>query len=361
MKKNVLIILTWWTIAWNVAESDIIENIKSDWNAFLKSLEDSVSIIKKNRWMDIECSISELLDVDSSNINPENRVSIINEIHQQYDNYDAFIVLHGTNTMWYTTAACTFALENLNKPVIFTWSQVPLWYLWSDSETNLVNSLRMAVRWYHEIKWVIAVFWSQIISWARVKKWTDFDYDPFKSFQSWSLWQIGRFIKIDEPQLTKHISYLSRKKPLAIQAKILNLQNKFDAKNIASLSEFPWMKVELFQSLVENNWIKWFIFRSYWAWDPNEKLFPAFEYLKEKQIPIVVTTQAPWGVSNFEVNETWQFLKENDLAIPAYDMSIEAMTVKLSWLLWLWYSYEKIKIKMLEDLHWEITIGSELI
>jgi len=361
MEKKVLIILTWGTISWNTAESDVIENIKSDWNAFLSSLEKSVSIIKKNRWMDINCSIKELLDIDSSNINPDNRIAIVNTIHDEYDTYDSFIVLHWTNTMWYSTAACSFALENLNKPVIFTGSQVPLWYLWSDSETNLVNSLRIAVRWYHEIKWVMAVFWSKIITWTRVKKWTDFDYDPFNAFQTWSLGKIGRFIKIDEAALNKHTSYLSKKRSLAIQGKILYVNNNFDIEKIVSLSEFPWMDPDIFKSLVENNWIKAFILRSYWAWDPNEKLFPVFKYLKEKKIPIVVTTQAPWGTANFEVNETGQYLKKNDLAIPAYDMSIEAMTVKLSWLMGQWLSYEKIKIKMLEDLHWEIITNSELL
>jgi len=107
--------------------------------------------------------------------------------------------------------------------------------------------------------------------------------------------------------------------------------------------------------------IKAFIFRAFGAWDPSDHLFPAFEYLKENKIPIVVTTQAPWWVSNFEVNETGQYLRQNDLAIPAYDMSIESMTVKLSRLLAQWLNYEQIKLWMLEDLHGEIRVESELI
>jgi L-asparaginase len=89
--------------------------------------------------------------------------------------------------------------------------------------------------------------------------------------------------------------------------------------------------------------------------------FPAFEYLKKKKIPIVVTTQAPSGISNFQVNETGQYLREHDLAIPAYDMSIEAMTVKLAWLLAQKMKYEDIKQKMIEDMHGEITLEQELI
>jgi L-asparaginase len=87
----------------------------------------------------------------------------------------------------------------------------------------------------------------------------------------------------------------------------------------------------------------------------------AFEYLKHKQIPIVVTTQAPGGLSNFQVNETGQYLRRHNLAIPAHDMSIEAMTTKLAWLLGQDLGYEAINSKMVEDLRGEINVGSELV
>jgi L-asparaginase len=194
-----------------------------------------------------------------------------------------------------------------------------------------------------------------------VKKGTDFDYDPFKAFQTGALGNIGRFIKIDEPAMKKHIGYLSKNKPLAIRSRALSVKKDFDTKSIASLTEFPGMPFNIFQSLVENNGIKAFVFRSFGAGDPSSHLFPAFEYLKRKKIPIIVTTQAPNGVSNFQVNETGQYLREHDLAIPAYDMSIESMTVKMAWLLAQKIKYEDIKQKMVEDMHGEISIEAELI
>jgi L-asparaginase len=263
--------------------------------------------------------------------------------------------------MGYTAAALTFALENINKSVILTGAQVPLGYLGTDSVTNLVNSLRMAVWGYHEVKGVMAVFGSKIIAGSRVKKGTDFDYDPFKSFQTGSLGSIGRFMRIDEAAMKNYISYLSNRKPLAIQSRVLSVKKDFETNSIASLTEFPGMSVDIFQSLVENNGIKAFVFRAFGAGDPSSHLFPAFEYLKKKKIPIVVTTQAPNGVSNFQVNTTGPHLREHDLAIPAYDMSIESMTVKLGWLLAQGLSYEDIKLKMLEDMHGEINVESELI
>lgn len=360
-KKRILLILTGGTIAGNVAVSNVNENVKSNPDNFMAVLEMSIEILKKNWMIEIEPEIVQLFNVDSSDMLPENWTAIAGTIQEKYDEYDAFILLHGTNTMGYTCAALTFALENINKPVIVTGAQVPLGYLGSDATTNLVNALRLAVWGYHPIKGVMAVFGSKIISGVRVKKGTDFDYDPFSSFLKGSLGQIGRFMRIDETALDKYISYLSKVKPLAIQSRVLSVKKDFDTKHIASLTEFPGMSPDIFKSLVENNGIKAFIFRAFGAGDISSHLLEGVKYLKEKEIPLVVTTQAPSGISSFQVNENGKYLKDNDLAIPTFDMSVEAITTKLAWLLAQNLSYSEIKNKLLQDLHGEITIENELI
>ncbi|HUP26611.1 MAG TPA: asparaginase [Candidatus Limnocylindrales bacterium] len=359
--KRVLILFTGGTVAGNVAKSYVSQEVKSRGDDFSAILEDSVEIIKKNWNTEISATVVELFNVDSSNMQPENWTALVEKIHETYDDYDSFIILHGTNTMGYTAAALSFAFENINKPVILTGAQVPLGFLGSDSTTNLVNALRLAVWGYHEVKGVIAVFGSKIISGSRVKKGTDFDYDPFKSFQTGTLGEIGRFMRINAKAMSAHVSYLSRKKPLAIQSRVLSVKKDFRTQNMASLTEFPGMSAHLFQSLVENNGIEAFILRAFGAGDPSAHLFPAFEYLRDKQIPIVVTTQAPNGLANFEVNETGQYLKMNELAIPAYDMSIESITTKLGWLLAQDRNADQIRNIMLEDLHGEINVENELI
>ncbi|USN53110.1 MAG: asparaginase [Candidatus Nomurabacteria bacterium] len=360
-KKRILLILTGGTIAGNVASNEITKQEKSQPDSFLSILKDSTEIVKRNWSIEIEASTKELFNVDSSDMLPANWSAMAETIAENYDEYDAFIILHGTNTMGYTGAALSFALENVNKPVILTGAQVPLGYLGSDATTNLVNSLRLAVWGYHPIKGVMAVFGSKIIAGTRIKKGTDFDYDPYSSFIAGALGQIGRFIRINDAALDKYISYLSKSKPLAIQARVLSVKKDFDTKSIASLTEFPGMSPDIFQTLVEQNGIKAFVFRAFGAGDASQHLFKGFEYLKEKQIPIVVTSQAPQGVASFQVNESGKQLKDRDLAIPAYDMSIESITTKLAWLLAQGISYEQIKSKMLEDLHGEINIENELL
>lgn len=360
-QKRVLLILTGGTIAGNVAVSNVSQTVKSDPSSFLSAVENSIEILKKNWAIEVSPEVVQLFNVDSSDIVPENWTAIAGKIEEVYDDYDAFIVLHGTNTMGYTCAALSFALENINKPVIVTGAQVPLGYLGSDATTNLVNALRLAVWGYHPIKGVMAVFGSKIISGVRVKKGTDFDYDPFSSFIKGSLGQIGRFMRIDDVALDKYISYLSKVKPLAIQSRVLSVKKEFDTAHIASLTEFPGMAPDIFKTLVEQNGIKAFILRAFGAGDASTYLRPAFEYLREKQVPIVVTTQAPNGIASFQVNENGKYLKDNNLAIPAFDMSIESMTTKLGWLLAQECSYGEIQQRMVQDLHGEITIENELI
>jgi len=361
VQKRILIIFTGGTIAGNVAESTVHESVKSDPEDFMTIVSNSVEIIKRNWNIEIKPEVIGLCNVDSSNMLPENWSVLAATIQETYDKYDAYVILHGTNTMGYTCAALSFALENINKPVIVTGAQVPLGYLGSDATTNLVNALRLAVWAYHPIKGVMAVFGSKIITGTRVKKGTDFDYDPFSSFITGALGQIGRFMRINAAALEKHNAFLSKTKPLAIQSRTLSVKKDFDTSSIASLTEFPGMSPDIFQTLAEHSGIRAFIFRAFGAGDASAHLFSGFEYLKEKQVPIVVTSQAPSGVASFQVNETGQYLKEHDLAIPAYDMSIESMTTKLGWLLVQGMSYEQIKSKMLENLHGEINIEQELL
>jgi L-asparaginase len=226
--------------------------------------------------------------------------------------------------------------------------------------------MRVAV-WKREknpIKGVMAVFGSHIITGSRVKKDTEFDYDAFKSFSTGSLGRIGRIINISETNLEKHLKYLSTGLyPMARKAEDLRCENEFDMR-IASLTEFPGMSSDLFMTLVEKNDIRGFILRAFGAGDPCTKHKKAFEYLKGKEIPIVVTTQAPNGNSNFQVNDPGKMLRDEKLAIPAYDMSIESQTTKLAWLLAKKQkgeiNYSQVCQEMVHDVRGEINVMWEV-
>jgi len=324
------------TIAGNVAATKKEGECIRGENEFSIILADTCTSIKNTSGINVIIDHFPLCNIDSSDILPEQWIALASKIKEEYDNYDAFIVTHGTNTMGYTSAALSFSLANLDKPVIITGSQVPAGMPGSDAIMNLENTLRVAVLHGEDkerIKGVIAVFGTHIITGTRVKKSTEFDYDAFISLGNSSIGRIGRIIDIDNDNLRKHIGYLSTNLyRRAKTTKELICENEFDMQ-IASLTEFPGMDENIFKTLVEHNKIKGFILRAFGAGDATTKLIPTLEYLKNKEIPIVITTQAPNGNSNFQVNEPGQKIAENKLGIPAFDMSIESQTTKLAWLL----------------------------
>ena len=358
---KILIITTGGTFTGNTAKNENkFENFQVS-DDIISSTSPLISYLNKIYSIEIILEIYEYCDEDSSNFSSKQWSELALRIKENYDDYNSFIIVHGTNTLGYTSAALTFALANLNKPVILTGSQVPIGIPSSDAFGNLFNAIRLAVfKPINPIIGVITVFGSQIISGTRVKKETEFEFDAFKSFGVGSLGKIGRIISINEKNLAKHISYLSTN--LYQKARTVNnlrFENDFDTR-IVSLTEFPGMSPDIFESLINNNDIRGIILRSFGGGDINRNLFPTFEYLKEREIPIVVTTQVPNGNSNFQINETGQYLRKNLLAIPAYDMSIEAQTVKLSWLIAKrskgYLNYLQLCQEMINDLRDELNV-----
>lgn len=365
-KHRLLLITTGGTIAGQVASDKQDAQMKRTGQEMTGLLGGTIDYQNRKNDLDIDLQIEEVANVDSSNILPEHWKKLALLIKDRYDDFDSFVVTHGTNTLGYTCAALSFALANPNKPIILTGSQVSAGLPGSDAFLNLENAIRVAT-WKRDgppIKGVLAVFGSHIITGTRVKKDTEFDYDAFKSFNTGSVGRIGRIINLNETNLIKHNSYL--KTSLAPEARRkgeLICDPDFDTR-IASLTEFPGMSPDLFKTLVEKNEIKGFILRAFGAGDPCERHLDAFRFLKNEKIPLVVTTQAPNGNSNFQVNEPGLKLRQEGLAIPAYDMGIEAQTTKLAWLLAKKIrgdlSYANLCQEMIHDIRGEINVMWEV-
>lgn len=348
----------------------------TDKSLFQESIEDIEErlndIASKQRAQDRETyvlssiKIIKVLDKDSAAITPTDWKVLIETIIENYNNYDAFVITHGTNTMGYTSAALSFALGNLAKPIILTGAQVSFGHSGSDAQTNLENAIRIASYAREKLRGVMVVFGSSIITGTRAKKRTQFDYDAFKSFNTGTIGKIGNYIQIDSAALNKHISFLGAG---ATKSDELDIKDDFDM-SIASLTEYPGMDSNFIKALVmyELYPIKGIILRATGAGDPNilpinkatncsADLREGFEFLREKEIPIVVTTQAPDGVASMDINEPGvEAVKLG--AIPAHDMSMESMSVKLAWLLGRKLPYEVIREQMVQSIRGEILIGS---
>lgn len=350
-KKQLLLISTGGTISQDknlLGKSRVLEN---------KSAKVFATQLRKiGKRLNIEIEPKELMDKDSSNIVPSDWNAMIGNIVDAYDNYDAFVITHGTNTLGYTCAALAFALGNLGKPVILTGAQVPHGEPGSDAVMNLENATRVASQ-CERLFGVVAVFGSYIITGVRVKKRTEFAYDAFTTFGSASsLGRIGRELSWNQLALDRHNSFMN---PTADIKGQLDVKATFEM-DIVSLTEFPGLRSRFFKVLVDSG-VKGILYRAAGAGDPNvvpknksfENLREGFEYLRAKKIPIVVTTQAAEGIASMDVNEPGKFASELG-AIAAWDMSLEAMTVKLAWLLGRGFSYEEIRTSMLKSLRGEI-------
>lgn len=240
MNKKILIISTGGTISQTHTEKGVaISNEKSfkgdTFSNILNNFKEKLNI-------DVIDSKT-ILNKDSSNIVPEDWGKIIDTIVEEYDNYTAFIVTHGTNTMGYSCSAISFAIENLGKPIIFTGSQVSYGMIGTDAIINLENALRIIADDDYKLAGVYCVFGSKVITGTRVKKKTEFEYDAFKTFGRVSdIANIGNSVVYNEEALKKHLSFLGSKAKFKSE---LIVKNKFDT-NIVSLTEFPRIKSKLF-------------------------------------------------------------------------------------------------------------------
>ena len=138
MKKKICLLHTGGTIGMIRGENGYLPK-----SGYLKSVLDTIEDLKNEAMPDYDFfEMDPLLDSSDMAVGDWNRIGI--ELASRYDDYDGFVVLHGTDTMAYTASALSFMLENLNKPVILTGSQIPLCEVRSDGRDNLVTSLLIA-------------------------------------------------------------------------------------------------------------------------------------------------------------------------------------------------------------------------
>lgn len=136
-KPNILLIYTGGTIG-------MMKDFKTGaLKAFnFKKLLEKIPEIKQ-----LDCDIETFSfekPIDSSNMNPDKWVQIASVIEENYTKFDGFVVLHGSDTMSYSASALSFMLENLNKPVVFTGSQLPIGDLRTDAKENLITAIQIA-------------------------------------------------------------------------------------------------------------------------------------------------------------------------------------------------------------------------
>lgn len=285
--------------------------------------------------------------MDSSDMDPEAWRKLVSIISDNYDNYNGFVILHGTDTMAFTASALSFMLEGLNKPVILTGSQLPIGVLRTDGKENLMTSIEIAAaRDEHDdplIPEVCIFFENHLMRGNRTIKMNAENFNAFRSFNYPVLATAGIHIKYNRNL------HLHKKKGTVLKPHYL-----LDT-HVAILKIFPGIEENIVRAIFEIDGLKAVVLETYGSGNaPRKEWF--IHHLQEatrKGIVIVNITQCSAGSVEMErYGNGYQLLQAG--VVCGYDSTTESAVTKLMFLLGHGYSPEEVRRLM------EIPLAGEM-
>jgi L-asparaginase len=286
----------------------------------------------------LDCSIRTIAfetPIDSSNMQTDHWVNIVDIIEDNYNKADGFVVLSGTDTMSYTASAISFMLENLNKPVIFTGSQLPIGDLRTDAKENLITAIQIAAireKELPKVREVCLYFEYKLYRANRTTKVSSEQFDAFSSPNYPALGESGVYLNFNNEDLNK-----------GNPTKKLIVRRKFEA-NVVILKLFPGISEVVIKSILRIPELEGIILETFGAGNaPDSKWF--IDLLKEaieKNIPIVNVTQCIGGGVLLGHYETSNQLKKIGI-IDGKDITTESAIAKLKYLIGENISYKKFR------------------
>jgi L-asparaginase len=262
---------------------------------------------------------------DSSNIDPGIWIKMAETIEKNYDRFDGFVVLHGTDTMAYSASALSFMLENLAKPVIFTGSQLPIGLLRTDGRENLITSIEIAAakdKGAAIVPEVCIYFDNELTRGNRTTKYSAEHFDAFNSPNYPPLAEVGLHLKFN----FNDIHY-------PIKNKKLILHKSFDT-NVAILKLFPGINRNFVQAVINTKGLKGLIIETFGSGNaPTYKWFiDDLRNFIQKGGIIYNVTQCHGGSVEMGLYETSRQLLEVGV-VSGKDITSEASVTKLMHLL----------------------------
>lgn len=263
--------------------------------------------------------------LDSSNINPDHWIEIADVIDEHYDQYMGFVVLHGTDTMAYTASGLAFILQNLDKPVVITGSQLPIDDPRTDAVGNLVNSIMLAgykARKLPRIPEVILVFASRILRGCRATKISSKEWLGFDSPNCAPIGEIGEHIRVFRNRI--RLGSATDEKPDLVV-------NRNICKDVAIERVYPGLTSKRLRKILADSKMRGVVLETFGA--GNAPSNPSFlEAIKDmhaagKGVTFLNVTQCVDGLVEMGLYEASAGLL--DYMISGVDMTTEAAYAKL--------------------------------
>jgi len=285
--------------------------------------------------------------IDSSNITPEFWVRLVEMVRDNYSRYDGFVILHGTDTMSYTASALSFMIQNLDKPIVLTGSQLPIGVLRTDGKENLISAIEIAAACKNGQPLVpeVSIFFENRL--FRGNRTTKHNADHFNAFRSDNyppLAEAGISIKYNHA----YINYPTGNR-------VLKTFTSLDT-NLAILKLFPGMTPAVLDGILSIRGLKALIIETFGS--GNAPTTPWFlskiEQAVNSGLLVLNVTQCHAGSVDMEKYETGILLKKIGV-LSGYDITTEAAVAKLMFLLGQNITSEEIRLHLDECISGEIS------
>ncbi len=316
--KKILLIGTGGTIASDVTTDGLSPELDS------KKLLGFIPEVKN--LCDVDCI--QCFNLDSTNIRPKHWLALAETVKNSYDDYDGFVISHGTDTMAYTASALSYLIQRSPKPIILTGAQKPIWFDGTDSKRNLLDSFLYACEGTGGVQ---IVFNGKVILGTRARK----TYS--KSFKAFSSVNYPTLAVIQDGRLLQYIrSDDAFPKPL--------FYDKLCTK-VGVLKLFPGMDSEILEFMLER--YDGLVIESFGVGGLPEysDFYDCVSRFANSGKIIVMTTQVPNEGSDLSVYHVGGRLKSTVKLLESYDMTAESALTKLMWIMSETKDFEEVEKK----------------
>ena len=287
--------------------------------------------------------------IDSSDVEPSLWISLAGLIEEKYDDYDGFVVLHGTDTMAYSASALSFMIENLSKPVIFTGSQLPIGMPRTDGKENLISAVEIAAAKDaegHALVPEVCICFDNIL--MRGNRTCKMNSDNFRAFRSENLpplAEAGINIRYNTGIIRRPAS--SEDTPI--------FRKSLDTR-VSILKMHPGITPQIVRDIMCSPDTRAVIIETYGAGNaPSKEWFLKIVQEAAGMGKIILNvTQCIAGSVNMDIYATGKCLKDAGV-VSGYDSTTESALAKLFYLLGNFHDNEQVKMMLEEDLRGEIS------